>query len=234
MGGILLLHGPSGAGVRIPSAPNAGLTRAPQNACHPLADPRRFPALDALLDSAALVAGLPAGGPSDPQDLLVSVRLGGTHEAYFVDSLKAHTRGNEIIQHVLATVRKEARVELSHFRVRILGGNPAALTLERSILCEPELPPGASQRISYSRTVVTRGAAGDRPQPPPRLRSVTPRLRIGAAGEVRQVDLGSGTGDLSVDRQMQDSYRRLRYRPALLDGRPIEVWLRGTSVEIAR
>lgn len=64
--------------------------------------------------------------------------------------------------------------------------------------------------------------------------SVTPRIKIGVNGEVLQVDLGAGTGYPDGDRSLRQSLESQRYEPALLDGRPVQVWLRGKSVELVR
>jgi hypothetical protein len=198
-----------------------------QRPCGVLPEPRELPSVDALLDSAALVAGIPPADESGPAELWISVRMRSTPEVFAIDSTLTQDVVGATLDQVRAAIRKESRLAIPSFRLRVLYGRPELLRVDRSVLCPPVAPPGASNRFAVTR--VTPGSGRSTP-----LRPIDPRIRIDARGEVRQVDLGSGTGDLSVDRQMRDGISRLRYLPALLDGRPVEVWLRDRRVEIAR
>ncbi|MBL0171009.1 MAG: energy transducer TonB [Gemmatimonadaceae bacterium] len=81
------------------------------------------------------------------------------------------------------------------------------------------------------RVVVSSSAGGPPRSTPTR---VTPRLHIDMAGRVVDVDLGSGSGYDEVDRSIQASMRAQRFSPALLDGKPAEVWLSANKAELVR
>jgi hypothetical protein len=210
-----------------PATPEPRWVVVQQRPCGAVPEPRELPSVDALLDSAALVAGIPPADESGPAELWISVRMRSTPEVFAIDSTLTHDVVGATLEQVRAAIRKESRLTIPSFRLRVLYGRPELLRVERSVLCPPVAPAGASNRFAVTR--MTQGPGRGTP-----LRPIEPRVRIDARGEVRQVDLGSGTGDLSVDRQMRDGISRLRYLPALLDGRPVEVWLRDRRVEIAR
>jgi hypothetical protein len=215
------------ASVLLLAIPAAAAPQAVANGtCKPLADPRKLPELDALFDSAVLTASLPATDDSSPAELWISVRPGENADAFVIDESAAGPWATATVTQVLASLRKGARVEMPSFRLRVVPGAAAQLSIDRSILCNPEAQ-GSPAPVRMTRAVVPG-------QTPPRPRSVSPRIRIGPSGDVRRVDLGSGSGDRELDRLMEESLRRVRYRPATLDGRPVEVWLTGTRVEIAR
>jgi hypothetical protein len=198
-----------------------------QEGCKPLNEVSRFPALATLVDSAALVAGLPAPNANGPAEVVVSVLTAATAQAHLMDSVAADL-GASVKDRVLASLKPGARNAVQAFRVRVVLNQPASVFVEPSVLCDPKplTPPG---RASFS--IVAPGGPGS---PPPRPRNVQPRLKIGVNGEVLQVDLGGGTGYPDGDRSLRQSLEGQRYEPARLDGRPVQVWLRDKRVELVR
>lgn len=202
-----------------------------QEDCKPLTDPRKLPALSKLLDSAAVVTSLPADS-SGPNEVLLSVMTGATPEAFVMDSVSAKTAtGLAVRERVLAAVTPEARNAIPAFRVRVTLGQALGVYVEPSVLCPPRptTPPG---KASFMITGPA-GPPGSTPRPA-RPREVSPRIKVGVNGEVLQVDLGGGTGYAEGDRAVRQSLEGQRYQPALLDGRPVQVWLRDKKVELVR
>jgi hypothetical protein len=204
---------------------------AAQEECKPLTDARKLPALSKLLDSAGVVATLPAdsGGPNE---VLVSVMTGATPELFVMDSVAARSAtGTAVRERVRASLKPDARNALPAFRVRVTLGQALGVYVEPSVLCPPRptTPPGRASFMIAGPA----GPPGSTPRPP-RPRDISPRIRIGVNGDVLQVDLGGGTGYAEGDRAVRQSIEAQRYEPARLDGRPVQVWIRDKKVELVR
>ena len=199
-----------------------------QEGCNALTDVAKLPALTALLDSAALVANLPAPNAGAPGEVVVSVMTGSTPQAHVMDSVTAAATGTAVQERVLASLKPGARNAIPAFRVRVVLAQPVAASIEPSVLCEPKATTPPRQA---SFTYITPAGPG---APQARPRAVSPRIKIGSNGEVLQVDLGPGTGYSEGDRSLRQALEGQRYQPALLDGRPVPVWLREKKVELVR
>ena len=199
-----------------------------QEGCKALTEAHKLPAVNTLLDSSALVANLPAPIAGGPAEVLVSVLTGATPQVYVMDSAAAGVAGPTIRDRVTTAIRPGARNAIPAFRVRVSLAQPGTLSLEPSVLCDPK-PTGPPRQASFT-TIVPAGPGA----PPPRPRTVVPRIKIGVNGEVLQVDLGAGTGYADGDRSLRQAMQGQRYEPALLDGRPVQVWLREKRVELVR
>jgi hypothetical protein len=199
-----------------------------QDECKVVTEVTKLPAMTALLDSAALVANLPAPNAGAPGEVVVSVMTGARSQAHVMDSVAAGAAGITVQERVLASLKPGIRNAIPAFRVRVVLAQPAAVYLEPSVLCEPKATTPARQA---SFTYLTPAGAGP---PQGRPRSVSPRIKIGSNGEVLQVDLGAGTGLPDGDRALRQALEGQRYQPALLDGRPVQVWLREKKVELVR
>lgn len=202
-----------------------------QEDCKPLSDAKKLPALTNLLDSAAVVANLTAD-PSGPSEVLLSVMTGSTPEVFVMDPVVATTAmGTTVRDRVLSSLEPDARNAIPAFRVRVILGQSLGVSVEPSVLCPPR-GKGPPARVSF-QVVGPAGPPGSTPRPP-RPRDIIPRIKIGVNGEVLQVDLGGGTGYPDGDRAFRQSLEGQRYEPALLDGRPVQVWLRDKKVELVR
>ena len=200
-----------------------------QEGCKPVTEAKKLPAVTALLDSSAMAANLPTPEASAPAEFLISVTTGSAPRAFIMDSSTAlSAAGAAVLERVVPSLKPNARNAVPAFRIRVIAGPAASISVEPSILCAPRLPGPPPRQASF--TITTQGRGG----PPPRPRSVTPRLKIGVNGEVLQVDLGAGTGYPDGDRSLRQSLEGQRFEPATLDGRPVQVWMRGKDVEIVR
>ena len=199
-----------------------------QEGCEPLTEVTKLPALAALLDSAALAANLPAPNAGTPSEVVVSVITGSTPRAHVMDSVTAAATGTAVQERVLASLKPGARNAIPAFRVRVVLAQPAAVSVEPSVLCEPKATTPPKQASFTYVTPAGPGAPRVRPRP------VSPRIKIGSNGEVLQVDLGAGTGFADADRSLRQALEGQRFQPALLDGRPVPVWLGDKKVELVR
>lgn len=199
-------------------------------ACNPMTMPRALRGVDALVDSAGLVAQL-AGVVGDPRlELTVSIRLGADPAGFLVGVEAPTAVQAELLDLVLASLRVVgSRVEA--VRLVFLPGPTPVLRLERSVLCAPESSDVGVVRTPVVVGRVTSTSAAPRSMPSPR--PVRTRIRISAAGLVQAVEIVEGSGVPEIDRSIMDTVRRQRYQPALLDGRPVEVWLTNGRVELA-
>jgi len=203
-----------------------------QERCKPLTEAKKLPALAMLLDSGGVVTNLPAPDSSGPAEVLMSVTTGATPRAFVMDSLAAKTSAAKaVLERVLSSLKPDARNAIPAFRVRVVLGQPASVYIEPSVLCGPRAK-GPPARASFTITGPA-GPPGSGARPP-RPQPVNPRIKIGINGEVLQVDLDGGTGYPDGDRSIRQAHEGQRYEPALLDGRPVQVWLRGKDVEIVR
>jgi hypothetical protein len=199
-----------------------------QEGCKPLTEIKKLPELSKLLDSAALVANLPAPDAGGPAEFVVSVMTGPTPQAHVMDSVTAAAAGATVKERVLASLKPASRSAIPAFRVRVVLQQATSVYVEPSVLCEPK--PIGSPALKASFTVVAPAGPGSAPRPRP----VSPRIKVGINGEVLQVDLGGGTGYADGDRAIRQAHENQRFEPALLDGRPVQVWLRDRKVELVR
>jgi len=196
--------------------------------CQPLAQPKKLPALDAVLDSAGLLSRIRATD-SAASELLVSVFLAAPPDGSVLEGSAPAASAQRALREVLASLREPSKAAPAGFRVRVRFGPAPTLGLERSVLCAPQaLETGGN---AGDPVMVRRVESGSRPASE-RGRQITPTYRIDALGRVLSVDLGSGTGVPELDRAIREAAVARRYRPATLDGRAVEVKLSGTRVEL--
>ena len=199
--------------------------------CLPLAQPKRMPALGALLDSISLANHFQVADTTTAP-IVVGVFLSNPPSGVVLDGSTSPFPADSALRLVLASLRSASKSSPVAFRVHVEPGRTPRISLERSFLCAPELLEEETLKIPFK---VGRVVSGSTPSGmPSEPRSVTPRLRINSSGRVVSVDLVGGTGFPEIDRGMRDGLLRQSYRPALLDGRPVEVWLTGAQVEVVR
>ena len=131
----LILRGLVALGVLIPTF------AAAQESCKPPTDATKLPAVSALLDSAGLIANLPAPDLAASKEVIVSVTTGRAPRVVVMDSVAAKTEaGRTLAQKVQASLKPNARNLLAAFRLRVLLGE--APTLAVLPACPPS-PGGA-------------------------------------------------------------------------------------------
>jgi hypothetical protein len=208
-----------------------GASRVPYAAkCDPVPTPRALTSVDAVLDSTALMAGLAAISTDVRDEVTLSIRFGGRPTGHVVDVAQPSPMQSSLLDLVLASVRSGGAAIAT--RVVVLPGPTPVVRLDRSILCAPEARGGGSgsrQPAVVGR--VTSSAPGGVPTQP---REVRARVRISDSGNVLAVEILQGSGYAEIDRAVRESSLSKKYTPALLDGRPVEVWLTENRVELVR
>ncbi|NOT09366.1 MAG: hypothetical protein HOP28_14310 [Gemmatimonadales bacterium] len=200
---------------------------APQG-CQPVSPAHLLVDVGQVLDSAGLLRRL--GGPDTRANPpIVSVFLSKPPTAHVVDAPPEATPPDSLIDQILASLRPDSKDPPAAFRVRVQYAPAPAVTVEPAILCGPVVVKEGKAPTPMRRVV----REGERP------RDITPRpvvtrIRIGTTGNVLRVDISSGSGYPEIDRNIQSMVQSRSYRPALLDGRPVEVWLTGDKVELVR
>lgn len=214
-----------------PHSPAPAKTRAYVEDCRPLEKPKDLPRLDAVLDSLALLDRVLGLDTMPPVPVIVSVFLSDKPRAHIVDKSAPTSTEDLVLGHVLASLRPVSKNSPIAVRVHLRLGPARGISLERSVLCAPTALGGLGELKVPFFVGQVRGAS---PSGPPEPRSVTARIRVSADGHVLQVNLGSGTGIPNLDQAMREAILKQRYDPALLDGRPAEVWIEGKRIDLVR
>lgn len=112
---------------------------AAQEGCKPATEATKLPAVSALLDSASLIANLPAPDLAASAEVIVSVTTGPAPRAVIMDSLAARSEaGQALVEKVLASLKPESRNLLPAFRLRVLLGQAPTLSVLPALVCPPE------------------------------------------------------------------------------------------------
>ena len=177
--------------------------------------PRALPALAQLADSAALAAAVadyarkyPISGDR-PMFALYSIAFGehgAVERVKVIDYLLPREREEELA----GIVRQALRPQQAPFsvRLRMEPGAAQVFRVGRSERCPPE---------SNLRFELTAPATAPTGTPP----SITARTVVGPDGRVRGLQLLRRTGDVELDRWVEDNLARRTYQPGLIDGVPV-------------
>ena len=188
----------------------------PRHGCGISTNPGRLPALSQLADSAALVAAVSGFGQRYPlregtMFALYSVGFnaeGAVERVKAIDYLLPQGRDAELEAVLRQHLRAQGAGRAWSIRLRVEpAGNPV-VRVGRSEVCEPE----STTRFS----VEAPSLEGGRRPTPIRLRAV-----VDAQGNVTDVQLLRGSGSDELDRWVQDTLRRRRFAPGLVDGVPV-------------
>ena len=203
-------------------------TLAQRRDCQALELPKRLQSADLILDSLAFTATLSDFQPQTPGEIIISIRLGKLPMAYFMDTLAVGTFSPDLLTRVVAALRpKPPKGFPRAFRLHLQFGSAPSFKTEASVLCPPTTGEGAA--VTQVRFSVESSSSS---MPLPTRQSIDPSLHVDAEGKVFEVKFSPGTGNPEVDRALQVEMLRQRFEPALLDGRPVEVWLTGRRVEL--
>jgi len=201
--------------------------------CRETTYPPTLSAPNALVDSAHAIADLALfAAPSKPMVFSVVFNAGDS-----IAHVRALDKNDAAAAVTLANyVRPAPPRELWAFRVRIAGGDPPALTLERSMYCPPVSREGDvpfATRLSMTATVVV----GSNPRPIERLglgsgMTVDPSsvvlvaALIAVDGSVVVGRVVQASGNPDSDARMVQAMQRLKFEPAKLDGQPVQAVFR--------
>lgn len=203
----------------------------PAPVCRQLDLPRRLPAMGDLIDSAVLASrlgGAPIAGSPEVELGLAFPRPSGSPQAWVIDSGDTPDAGSRLAGVVQAALRADGAPPGTTLRIHLRVTPPIEVRVQRSILCAPV--PLDSRGLAQPTVQVTGGV---RQVPPQRWNAVV-RQRIGADGVVLDARLQPGSGKPELDRLALLPVFARRWRPAALDGRPVEVWLVKDRADLAR
>jgi len=199
--------------------------------CRRLDLPRRLPAIAELVDSAALASrlvGVPIAGSPEVELGLAFPRPSGSPQVWAINPDDTPDAGSRLAGLVQASLRADGAPPGTTLRIHLRADPPIGVRVQRSILCAPvSLDSGGTIQPAVQVT------GGVRPAPPQRWNSVI-RQRIGADGVVLDARLQPGSGKPELDRLALLPVFARRWRPATLDGRPVEVWLVKDRADLAR
>ena len=126
----LILRGVVALGALIP------LVATAQEPCKPAAEAAKLPAVSALLDSASLIANLPAPDVAGAKEVFVRVTTGAAPRAVVLDSVAAKTEtGRVLAEKIVASLKPNARNMMPAFRLRVLLGEAPALAVLPALDC---------------------------------------------------------------------------------------------------
>lgn len=110
-----------------------------QDACKSTADATKVPAVSALLDSAKLIANLPAPNMAAAKEVFVRVTTGSTPRAVVLDTVTAKTESGRVLaERILASLKPNAKDLMPAFRLKVLLGEAPALAVLPAADCPPK------------------------------------------------------------------------------------------------
>lgn len=110
-----------------------------QDACKAVGEATKLPAVSALLDSAKLIANLPAPDMAAAKELFVRVTTGSPPRAVVLDTVTAKTEtGRVLVERILASLKPDAKDLMPAFRLKVLLGEAPALAVLPAAECPPK------------------------------------------------------------------------------------------------
>jgi TonB family protein len=186
--------------------------------CKPTLAPRKLPAPSALVDSARAIADLAQFGTTTPT--MVFSLVFAEHDS--LPEVRPLEDASMLAAAVLVhAVRPQKPSGLWAIRVRVAQGASAALTLERSVYCPPfpqrtDAPTMVAVRVEPSeQSAVKQG----------RVR-MSFQVLVSEQGQAIDVRMIQSSGIRDMDDQMMQDLQRVRFQPALLDGKPMQALYR--------
>lgn len=199
--------------------------------CSQLDQPKILPAVDQLVDSAAVISALTrlqTGGFHGDAIFSLVFRRSELDSIHILQTTLNAPASDSVPPMLHAAMRRAARLEAPSIRLHVTVDTAPRLTLERSELCSPGPVPGEGATTVGVRFSVPSGS----PSPYPGIAEF--RLRITPDGRVASATITSSSGVPEMDAASVRAIRHNRFMPALLDGRPVEVWLERGRTELVK
>lgn len=191
--------------------------------CQPTAWPKKLPAVNAVVDSAALWTSLGAVAPADSSAILFSI-IYRDKEAPVIRVLEPETPSAFAVSLsgvVGGGLRDFAPPEPpGALRLRVRAGSPS-VSIERSVYCPP-VPTGGPTGPSRIRVFL---GPGDQLTPGRTIR-LEAQWIVTESGSVSSLQVIRGSGIRELDESLIAEMQQQAYRPALLDGLRIASWAR--------
>ena len=198
--------------------------------CRPLSEPKHLPDRSLVVDTAALFAGLDGVGADSPGDVGISLLWSDHPEGHFLGELPHRQWHKLVLDLLLASLRPAPKHAFLAVQVHVQAAPERRVWLEHPILCDPQVIEGQSISPPFGVGVKTFAPSPIPGYQPQRVRAKT---LIDANGSVTAVTIVSSSGYPEIDRTLIQSIKAHQYRPALLDGRPVAVWVSDRGIRLA-
>ena len=199
--------------------------------CRPLSEPKHLPEASVVLDTAAVFARLDSVAPVSPSDVAVSMLWSDHPEGYLLGELPHPAWHNIVLEHLLASLRPAPNHASLAVQVHLQLGPNRRIRLEHAILCDPQAVEGQNVDAPFGVGRVKPFAPSPIPgYQPQRVRT---KILINASGAVTAVTILTSSGYPEIDHVLVQSIKAQHYRPALLDGRPVAVWISDRGIRLA-
>ncbi len=179
-----------------------------------------LPRLETLIDSTAAfegLAALPQGTWGQVVITLTFSPAGEARQARVLATDLPDSIAAPVVRAVAGAVRDLAESGLAGVRLLVNLGGTAGLKVEPAVYCAPE-PEGPGGPLHVDVTSTTPG--------PARVQMPAQRILVGEDGAVRTVELAASSGQPDLDQAVLDRARRQRFKPGLVDGIPVAIWIR--------
>ncbi|MGH7520161.1 MAG: energy transducer TonB [Gemmatimonadales bacterium] len=193
----------------------------PVRRCRDSNNPRKLPALGALLDSARAVGELDAL-PLPANGLVISLLYDEEDSLPDARPLATDSATARAARIIADAARPQRPNGVWAVRLRMEGGSVVGLAVQRSTYCPPVLT-GVPAR---NRRVVVDLRDSDRRPPTGTLVKFIAEAEILEDGSVGEVRVVRSSEMKSLDEEIVRDIRLRRYLPALLDGFPVPGWYR--------
>ncbi len=209
---------------------NLCVAQEPKRQCRPAEWPKRLPALDAVVDSAALFDLIDTSSAADTTTIVLSILYKDDATAAIRVLEPAGTPSPEVtffLQNLSRGLRRlPPPSPLGALRVRLRAGPARVGTVDRSVYCRPEVAPGLAPGSERMRVEFL---PGDRPPPSGGRLHLDVQVSIDETGLVTDVRLHSSSGLRELDERIVNDEHRIRYLPATIDGLPVPSWMRSNG-----
>ena len=195
--------------------------------CHEAPYPVRLPALDAVLDSASLAAGLQAIGVNKRVVFTLRPGASGSAPRVRVVERKVSDQIADSSARLVATAFRAVPADSDWiFRLRVESDHALTLRLERSRVCGAT--PGPKNPETQAARMQSDSAADSRRDfegSAVRRRAIVYRLLLDAQGRLLVMQLARPSGDRGLDDQVGTTIRQRPFTPTSLDGLAVAAWV---------
>jgi hypothetical protein len=209
----------------LPHADIPGVFRAGE--CHDAPYPQRLPALDSVVDSASLAAGLTAIGVN--KRVVLALRPGGSDRAprvRVVEKKVSDQVADSTARLVEAAFRSTPPDSEWMFRLRVEGDHTLTMRLERSRVCAatpgPKNPETQTVRMQADSAAASRR---DFEMASVRRRTILHRVLVDAQGRLEFIQLTHSSGDRGLDEQVGAAIRERVFTATSVDGVAVSAWV---------
>lgn len=195
--------------------------------CHEAPFPSQLPALDSVVDSATLAAGLQAIGVN--KRVVLQLRPSGSGpvpRVRVVEKKVSDQIADSSARLVAATLRATPPDSDRIFRLRVEADHSLTMRLERSRVCAAT--PGPKNPETQTVRMQTDSAADSRrafENASVRRHTIVARLLLDTYGQIVVMQIVRSSGDRGLDEQVTAAIRERVYTPTTLDGVAVAAWV---------